>query len=149
MWKRALIVWLVIILAESVHGTLRTLFLEPSLGSFRARQLSVFTASAIIFTIAWATGRWIGAHRRRDLLAIGGAWVALTLCFEIALGRLVMGATWERIFEDYAIGRGGLMPFGLALMWLAPFLAGKISPALQRPAAASRVTASQLKRMNL
>lgn len=126
MWKRALIVWLGIVLAESVHGTLRTLFLEPVLGSFRARQWSVLTGSALILTIAWATSRWVGARRRGDLLALGAVWVALTSGFEIALGRLVMGASWERILEDYDLRRGGLMLFGMIVLLLAPLLAWKL-----------------------
>ena len=36
MWRRALMVWLLIVLAESIHGALRELF---------ARQLGVFTGS--------------------------------------------------------------------------------------------------------
>lgn len=48
----SIIVWLIIIAAESFHGTLRTLFLEPAIGDFRARQISVFTAALIIFAIA-------------------------------------------------------------------------------------------------
>ncbi|MBC7625402.1 MAG: hypothetical protein H7232_18755 [Aeromicrobium sp.] len=59
--KRALAVWLLIIVAESIHGTLRTIFLEPVLGGFRARQLSIVTATIIIFTITWCTMRWMRA----------------------------------------------------------------------------------------
>lgn len=158
---RALGVWLAIIAAESVHGALRVAFLEPVLGSFRARQVSVLTASVIILAITWATSHWVGAPspNRRALLGIGAAWVALTLCFEVVLGRMVMNASWERIFEDYNVARGGLMPFGLTAMFLAPLLVSTwregrsrayLAPGPRRPApaTASRVTASQLNRMN-
>ena len=44
-WLRAFLVWLLIIAIESVHGTLRVLFLQPLVGDFRARQIAVFTGS--------------------------------------------------------------------------------------------------------
>lgn len=120
-WFRALAVWLGIIAAETVHGILRGLFLEPAIGAFRARQLSVFTASVLIFAIAWATVRWMDAEGRR-LLKIGALWVVLTLAFEVSLGR-ALGLGWDRILEDYDIAKGGLMPLGLLFMSLAPWLA--------------------------
>jgi hypothetical protein len=50
---RALLVWLVLIAAEFVHGTLRTIFLVPVVGDFRSRQIGVFTGSALILTVAY------------------------------------------------------------------------------------------------
>jgi hypothetical protein len=49
---RALLVWLVIIGVETVHGILRTLVLLPAVGDFRARQISVLTGSVLIFGVA-------------------------------------------------------------------------------------------------
>ena len=31
-WTRALLAWLIIFVAESIHGTLRTLYLAPAIG---------------------------------------------------------------------------------------------------------------------
>jgi hypothetical protein len=49
---RALVVWLLIVAAEVVHGIARALWLEPRVGDFRARQIGVFTGSAMILAIA-------------------------------------------------------------------------------------------------
>jgi hypothetical protein len=56
---------------------------------------------------------------------VGAIWVLLTLGFEIVLGRILMGLTWERIFSDYDIGHGGLMPIGLTIMFFAPLIASR------------------------
>jgi hypothetical protein len=48
---RPLAVWLLILLVETIHGLARTVFLTPRLGDFRARQVSVFTASVLILAI--------------------------------------------------------------------------------------------------
>ena len=125
-WFRALLVWLVIIAAESVHGTLRTLYLAPAIGDFPARRVGVFIGTAIIFVIALAFTRWIGAQTRRQLLGIGALWVAATVAFEVGLGRAVFHFDWARILADYDLARGGLMGFGLLAMFFMPLLAARI-----------------------
>lgn len=125
-WFRALLVWLVIIVAESVHGTLRTLYLAPVIGDLPARRVGVFIGTTIIFVIALAFTRWIGAWSRRQLLGIGALWVVLTVAFEVGLGRAVLHLDWTRILADYDLSRGGLMGFGLLAMFLIPLLAARI-----------------------
>ncbi len=123
---RAVLVWLVIIAVETVHGVLRTLLLVPLVGDFPARRVSVFTGSLLIFGVAWVFVRWIGAGTRLRLLGVGLLWVVLTVLFEIALGRYALGLSWERIAEDYDLTRGGLLGFGLLFMAAAPTLAVKL-----------------------
>jgi len=104
---RAFAVWLVLIVAEILHGILRGIFLVPHVGEFRSNQIGVFTGSIIILVIALAFVRWIGASRTSDLLAVGVLWLALTLAFEILFGRFVVGASWERLAADYNVFEGG------------------------------------------
>lgn len=125
-WFRALLVWLVIIVAESVHGTLRTLYLAPAIGDFPARRVGVFIGTALIFLIALAFTRWIGAQTRQQLLGIGLLWVVLTVMFEFGLGRGVFHYDWSRMLSDYDLSRGGLMGFGLLAMFFIPVLAARV-----------------------
>lgn len=122
IWRRALLAWVAIIAAESVHGVLRQLFLVPLVGDLRARQIGVVIGSAIIFAIAWLLARWLGARSVREQLAVGFMWVVLTIAFELSLGA-ALGLTRERMLADYDLGEGGFMAFGLLLMLLAPALA--------------------------
>lgn len=123
-WSRVLAVWLSIVVAETLHGILRQMFLVPAIGDLPARQVGVFVGSAIIFAIAWSCIRWIGARRARDLFAIGAVWVALIVAFEISLG-LVLGYSRERMLSDYDVARGGWMGFGLLFLLCAPWLAAR------------------------
>jgi hypothetical protein len=123
-WRRALLVWLLIIGVESLHGTLRVLLVEPVLGSLPARQLAMPVGLALIFAITWLMIGWIGAREPGQLWRIGFIWVALTLAFETALG-LAQGFGLERMTEDYDPRRGGLMLLGLAGMAAAPWLAAR------------------------
>jgi hypothetical protein len=123
-WSRALLAWLLIVLAETVHGTLRQLFLMPAIGDLPARQVGVFVGSAIIFAVAWLTIRWIGARRVREQFAIGAVWVALIVAFEVSLG-LALGYSRERMLSDYDLANGGWMGFGLLFLLCAPWLAAR------------------------
>ena len=122
---RAALVWLLIVLIESVHGPLRRLYLEPAIGEVLARQVSVFNGSVLIFAVALLTIRWIGARDRAGLLRIGAGWVAATFVFEVGLG-LATGASWARIGSDYDLAHGGLMPLGMLAMGLSPLAAARI-----------------------
>lgn len=125
-YLRALAAWIVIIAAESVHGTIRELFISPAVGDLLARQISFFTGLIIIFCIALLLIRWIGARARRDLLLIGLLWSVLTFCFEIGMGILVFGLTWDQILKDYDLFSGRLMTLGLIAMLLMPLAAKRI-----------------------
>jgi hypothetical protein len=123
---RGLVVWMIILAVETVHGIFRRILMEPVLGDLRARQISVLTGSIQIFIITMIFVRWLKATRAIDLVIVGAVWVVLTVAFEICLGRFVIGMTWDAIAADYDISRGGLMLFGLLAMLLAPLAAGKM-----------------------
>ncbi|MEQ1763556.1 MAG: hypothetical protein ABL984_10470, partial [Pyrinomonadaceae bacterium] len=118
-------VWVVIIIAETAHGMLRQLLLEPLIGDFRARQVSVFFGSLLILAIAFIFVRWLKGNSVFDFVLIGILWVALTVSFEIILGRFLMNLSWERIVSDYNLAAGGLLPLGLLVMLAAPLVFAK------------------------
>jgi len=126
---RSLTIWLVLIVAEIVHGILRAILLVPLVGEFRSNQIGVFTGSAIILLIACFTIRWIGAKRPNELLLVGLIWLVLTVAFEVLFGRFVVGLSWERIASDYNLLKGGLMPLGLLTLltlFFSPMIAAKL-----------------------
>jgi hypothetical protein len=124
---RSLIVWLILIAAEIVHGIARSVLLVPFVGDFRSNQIGVGTGSLIILAIALAFVRWMGASRSSQLLGIGVLWGVLTVAFEIGFGRFVVGASsWDRLLSDYNVVEGGLMPFGMVILVLSPWIAGKV-----------------------
>jgi hypothetical protein len=70
--------------------------------------------------------RWLQASRFSQLLYVGLLWLLLTVVFEMVLGRLILGYSWSQIAADYNLLQGGLMPIGLVLLTLAPFISAKI-----------------------
>ena len=120
---RASLVWLLMMVAESVHGVLRQLFLAPYLGGFRSRQIGVLSGAAIILALAYLFIDWVGGKSRAGLWGIGLFWAVCTLVFEITLGRLAFGYSWQRILEDYDVRHGGWMPAGILWMAFCPIIA--------------------------
>ncbi|MFN0109225.1 MAG: hypothetical protein ACKVZH_10270 [Blastocatellia bacterium] len=126
VYLRGLAIWLIIILAESLHGIARTLLLEPYVGDFRARQIAVFTGAAIILGIAVLFVQWLRAKRASELIQVGLLWLCLTVAFEVLLGRGILKYSWERMASDYNLFEGGLLPIGLLVLTLSPLLASKL-----------------------
>ena len=123
---RALTVWLLIVFAESVHGTVRQLFLAPLVGDFAARRIAFFIGTLLIFLITYFFIHWINAPNVKSLFAVGLMWMILMTLFEFGLGLFVMNYSWARMLEDYDVSRGGLMGLGLLFMIFAPWLAAKL-----------------------
>jgi hypothetical protein len=121
---RALAVWLVLISVEIVHGTLRTLWLAPHVGDVQSRQIGVFTGSILILVVAYLFARWLHADSTKSLLLIGLTWLALTVCFELGVGRLFR--SWEDLMSDYDIFHGGLLPLGLIVLALSPWISARL-----------------------
>ena len=139
---RTLAVWLVLMAAETIHGTLRVLFLEPSAGELRAKQVGVFTGCLLILGLTYLFIEWLRVERTRSLLLVGVAWVVLTLLFEVGIGRLAFRYSWDvlagRFAADYNLLRGGLMPLGLLVLASAPLLAARLRGIGTRPPGPAR-----------
>lgn len=125
---RACAAWLLLIVAESLHGTLRELLLRPYVGDLRARQLALFTGSVIVVGVACIVTRWIRADTPRARWLVGLLWLALTLAFEVSLGRLVLGYSWDRLLEDYDVTRGGWLWLGMIVLLVSPHIAAMLRP---------------------
>jgi hypothetical protein len=123
---RAIAIWMLIIFAESVHGTLRELFLAPLVGDFTARRIAFFVGLLLIFGITCFFIRWINAPTVKSLIIVGLMWMILTAAFEFGLGIFVFNYSWERMFEDYNLARGGLMGLGLLFLVFVPLIAAKL-----------------------
>jgi hypothetical protein len=130
IFLKSIVVWLVFILLESLNGTIRIVWLLPVLGDGRAEQLAFVTGSVVLLAIVTLFSRWLQASRVSQQLSVGLLWMVLTLVFEIALGRLIFGYSWEQIVADFNLVNGQLMPLELVLMTLAPLIAARIRSTL-------------------
>lgn len=123
---KAFVVWVLIAIAEVVHGILRVRFLNRRVGGRRARQIAVFTGSGLILIIACALVPWINPGTVGQCYWIGLLWFVLMLAFEIGFGRFVFRASWKRLLSDFDFRQGGLLSIGMAILFFAPLIAAKI-----------------------
>jgi hypothetical protein len=123
---KGVLIWLMFIIAESLNGTVRILWLISAFGDPLAHQISFLMGAILIVTIATIFVSWLQAAHISQLLAVGVLWLLLTVGFELILGRFVLGYSWSQIAADYNIYQGGLMPYGLVLLTLSPVIAVKI-----------------------
>src|SRR5262249_6512075 len=72
---RALAVWLIFLVVESVNGIFRRLVLEPRVGDFSARQIGVVSGSILILVVTYLCVGWIGTKTTTQLTLIGVLWV--------------------------------------------------------------------------
>lgn len=126
MLSKAVVVGLVIGLAEVAQGILRVRLLNRRVGDHRARQIGVFTGSVIILAIAWLTVPWVGPVTTGQQLGVGGLWVVLMLGLEVGFGRLMFRASWNRIAADFDPRLGNLLVFGMLVLLLSPLLVTKL-----------------------
>jgi len=124
-WIRVLVVFCLIVVAETINGILRRLYLEPVVGSLQAAHIGLVVALALIFVICLATSRWLGLRSKLGWMQVGLVLVVLMLAFEIGLGR-AMGYSWDRILADSDPSRGGLMLLGMIGLLYAPRFAAKL-----------------------
>jgi len=126
MWGRAIAVWLLVMAVEFVHGTLRWIFLRPRVGDLRSGQIGVLTGSVLFLLIVYFCEPWMTLRGFADCLRVGLLWVVLTVVFEWNFGHYVIGRSWESLAAEYNLSHGGLMPVGLAIFAMTPWMAWRL-----------------------
>lgn len=121
MFRRTVLVWLVMASVETAQGLIRRLVLAPLTGEVAADLAGLAVGIVLVLLIAWWSAGYVGAAQPADRLKVGGVWVLLTLAYEIFIGRL-LGLSWVQIARDYRLDQGGLLPIGLFAMLFAPMI---------------------------
>jgi hypothetical protein len=121
---RGILVWLLIMGVETVHGVLRGIYLVPVVGEASASRIGWPIGAVLVLAISTVFSRWIGLTGRK-LLDLGLAWAFLTAVFEAAIG-FARGFTGDRIVAEFQPWQGGLGVFTILLMFAAPWLAAKL-----------------------
>ena len=119
---RGLVVWLVIICLETIHGILRGLYLVPLTGELTASRVGWPVGAIIVVAVSLLLISWTGLHSNRQLFLLGTIWATLTLLFEISIG-YARGLDSASIIADFNPAAGGLSALSILLMLMAPLLA--------------------------
>ncbi len=119
-------IWLVIVLAAILNGTLREKVLVPMLGASAALPLSGISLAALVFVVSLTFVPFIAASGTRAYVMIGLLWLVLTLLFEFIFGHFVAGKSWQDIAQVFNVKKGDLFLLVLVVTAISPWLAAKI-----------------------
>lgn len=121
---RGLLIWLLIMLAETIHGMLRGLFLAPLVGAAAAERIGWPIGAALVIGIAALTIRWADLTARWQLLALGAVWAVLTVGFEAIIGML-RGLDAQAMLAELNPLTGSIA-WSAAMMLAAPLVAARL-----------------------
>lgn len=114
---RYLLAWLPMVFIAVANGAIREAWLTPRLGELHGRQVSTLLLLALFALYIGIMVRIWPIGSSRQAWVIGLAWLALTLVFEFALGRLVSGLSWREMLAEYDLSAGRL--WVLVPLWVA------------------------------
>ena len=121
---RGLLVWLLIMVVESVHGVLRGLVLAPRLGEEASSRIGWPVGLLLVLLVSYLTIRWTGLRSTKALLVLGLIWAVLTAGFEVAVG-LARGMGQDGILAALNPATGTI-PYSALVMLLAPLVAARL-----------------------
>lgn len=119
---KAVLIGLLLALAEMVNGTIRVRMLTRQLGKQRAGRVGFFLGVAIIFSIAWLALPWLAPADEAECFIVGGVWLVILLALDLYVGRCVFRFGWRRIAEDFNPLRGNWLSVGMLFLFLSPVL---------------------------
>jgi hypothetical protein len=111
------IAWLGGAVIGIANGAARELLYRDRVGELAAHQISTATGLALFAASFRALDRRWPLASDREALAVGGRWLALTVCFEFGFGRAVDRRSWAELLRDYDLRAGRV--WTLVLAWLA------------------------------
>ena len=115
--RRYVLAWIVMLAIAVANGALRQATFGTVLPELRAHQLSTLLGSVLIGAFMWVVLRRWPPASRREALAIGLLWVALTVTFECFMGLVLLQRPLARVLADYNVFGGRV--WLLFLLWLA------------------------------
>ena len=121
---RALIIWLALLVVAVANGGFREAVLIPRLGPHTGHIVSTVMLCVAILIVTHLAVAWVHPGSRGDTIAIGLAWLALTLAFEFGFGR-ARGKPWAELLADYDVLRGRIWVLVLITTAVAPYLAAR------------------------
>jgi len=117
---KTLVVGLLLAFSEVVNGNFRVRVLHHFCGKKRAKKMSFFSGTTIIYSICWFTLSWVSPVNYFDCFKIGFVWLLIMLSLDIYFGRYVFKFKWSKIIEDFNPLKGNLLGVGMLLLFLSP-----------------------------
>lgn len=122
MYFKYFIAWFGIVVLGLANATIRQVVYARYVGELVAHQISTLTFALLVGLYAWALSGFLKFSSPGEAIGVGLMWMVLTILFEFALGRYVVGDSWSKLLGDYNLLEGRV--WGLFILWvgLAPYI---------------------------
>ena len=106
--------------SEMLNGIARTVFLNRRVGVAKAKRISLLSALALCLLICYYYVPFLHIRTDRGLMVLGISLSLFMGLFDVAVGRFIVKARWDTIFDDFNIRKGNLLGLGLGAMAFCP-----------------------------
>ncbi|NET40193.1 MAG: hypothetical protein F6K19_51045 [Cyanothece sp. SIO1E1] len=119
--------WLPMVPIAIGNALLRKKLYGPGISSVRAHQISTLSLIVFITVYVWLIFLVWPLESSGQAWLFGVWWMMLTVVFEFAFGRFVVGYSWSKLFSEYNLLAGNI--WILIPIWVAtvPILIFEIS----------------------
>ena len=117
---RSIAVWLLLLVAAIVNGTVRQALLILWIGEQAGHIASTVLLAIAIFGIGWLGTGWLDIASSKEAWFVGGVWLFLTLGFEFVGGHFLFGTPWSKLLADYDVTKGRIWILVLLVTTLTP-----------------------------
>ena len=128
-WRHWTLGWLSGAGIGVANGAVRRMALGRRMSEQRAHQLSTLMLLLAIGQRFRHLQRRYPVRRTSTALAIGATWAALTVGFELAMGRLVTKKSWDELISDYDLRQGRVWSLVPVCMLVGPEVVRRAFPA--------------------
>jgi hypothetical protein len=122
VYTKYLIAWFGVVVLGLVNATFRQVVYGRYVSELAGHQISTLTFAILVGLYTRALSGLLKLSSPSEAIGVGLTWMVLTLVFEFALGRYVVGDSWGKLFHDYDILNGRV--WGLFVLWvgMAPYV---------------------------
>ena len=123
---RSLVIWCALLAVAVANGGFREAVLIPRVGPQAGHAVSTMLLCAGIFVVTYFAVPWIRPATPRQAVAVGLAWLVLTLAFEFGFGHYLRRRPWQELLVDYNVLKGRIWVLVLLTTALAPLVTGRV-----------------------
>jgi hypothetical protein len=122
VYTKYLIAWFGVVVLGLINATVRQVVYGKYVSELAGHQISTLNFAILVGLYAWALGGFLKLSSPGEAIGVGLMWIVLTVVFEFALGRYVVGDPWGKLFHDYDLLDGRV--WGLFVLWvgMAPYV---------------------------
>ena len=122
MYLRYFVAWFPIIILAFANATIREAVYKRYLSELAAHQISTLTLGILAGIYVWVLSRHLKLQSSGQAVGVGLMWLVMTVIFETALGRYVLGNPWSQVLRDYNISEGRVWPLFILWLTVSPYV---------------------------